>query len=105
MRLNPRASTYLHLTTLAVAEFFDHRFDVAASKFIAAMQQAPTFRTPYHFLAACYAHMGRLAEAGKVIEKLRTIGAVAPPRVAHWRSPAHRELLLSGLRLAAGEKE
>ena len=29
-RLNPRANTYLHLTAIAIAEFFGRRFDIAA---------------------------------------------------------------------------
>src|SRR5436305_1548281 len=103
MRLDPRANTYLHLTTIALAEFFDRRFDVAAPKFVTATQQAPTYTTPYHFLAACYAHTGRLAEAREVIQKLRALGAIAPPPVGQGRKPAHRELLLWGLRRAASE--
>jgi len=104
MRLDPRANTALHLTTLAVAEFFGRNFEAAAPKFAAAMQQWPTYTTPYHFLAACYGHMGQPAEAKEVIGRLRAFGGpINPPRVAQWRVPEYRELLLSGLRLATGE--
>jgi tetratricopeptide (TPR) repeat protein len=103
MRLNPRANTSLHLTAIAVAQFFARRFELAAGKLATAVQQSPSYLTPYHFLAACYAHMGRLDEARQVIEQLRLVGPVDPPRVAQWRVPEHRELLLSGLRLAMGE--
>ncbi len=103
MRLNPRANTYLHLTAIACAQFFARRFDLAAGKLATAIQQSPSYLTPYHFLAACYAHMGRLVEAREVIEHCRLVGPVNPPRVAQWRVPEHRELLLSGLRLAMGE--
>jgi hypothetical protein len=47
--------------------------------------------------------MGRLDEAREVVERLRTITPVVVPTYLVYRNPEHRELLLSGLRLAAGE--
>jgi hypothetical protein len=47
--------------------------------------------------------MGRLDEARDVVERLKTIAPVVVPRVVPYRNPEHRELFLSGLRLAAGE--
>jgi hypothetical protein len=47
--------------------------------------------------------MGRLDEAREIIKRLRTMTLVVVPSAAHWRNPEHRELYLSGLRLAAGE--
>ena len=48
--------------------------------------------------------MGRLDEARAVVERLRAIiPVVKVPSVAYLRNPDHRELLLSGLRLAMGE--
>jgi len=49
--------------------------------------------------------MGRLDEAGEVIRQIRTITPLVMPTAAHWRNPEHRELFLSGLRLAVGEAE
>jgi hypothetical protein len=49
--------------------------------------------------------MGMLDEARAIIERLRAITPVAVPSVTPYRNPEHRELFLSGLRLAAGETE
>jgi pentatricopeptide repeat protein len=63
----------------------------------------------YRLLAACYAHAGRLEEARSVISRLRTITPeVIPPWLTlpqhrTFRNPEHLELIVSGLRLAAGE--
>ena len=58
---------------------------------------------PYRWLASCYAHMGRLDEARNVVTRLRTVSPVVVPPATQFRNPEHRELLLSGLRMAAGE--
>ena len=56
------------------------------------------------WLAACYAHLGRLDEARDVAARLRAMGAVVVPDYPlPYRNSEHRELLLSGLRLAMGE--
>jgi hypothetical protein len=47
--------------------------------------------------------MGRLDEARETIERLKVVTSVVVPNAMHWRNPEHRELFLSGLRLAAGE--
>jgi TolB-like protein/class 3 adenylate cyclase len=103
MRLNPRARMGLPLTVIGIAHFFDCKFDLASPKFLAAIQEWPSYLTPYRFLAACYAHMGRLVEARELIAKLRAMNAEAEPRIGHWRKREHQELLLSGLRIAASE--
>ena len=54
-------------------------------------------------LASCYAHMGRLEEARAVIERLRAVSPVVVSELSQFRNQEHRELFLSGLRLAAGE--
>jgi len=69
-----------------------------------SLQEHPGWTPTYRFLAACYAHMGQLDDATKIIERLRAITPLIVPKNAeHWRNPEHRELYLSGLRLAAGE--
>jgi len=69
-----------------------------------SLQEHPGFAPTYRFLAACYAHMGRLDDARKIVERLRAITPLIVPKSAtHWRNPDHRELYLSGLRLAVGE--
>ena len=48
--------------------------------------------------------MDRLNEARDVIARLRTITPLVLPRDLPFRKPEDRELLLSGLRSAAGEE-
>jgi len=47
---------------------------------------------------------GRLDEAHQIVERLRAITPVVVPADTPYRNPEHRELFLSGLRLAAGEE-
>ena len=47
--------------------------------------------------------MGQLDKAREVVERLRAITPVVIPDLSHFQNPEHRELWLSGLRLAAGE--
>jgi adenylate cyclase len=70
---------------------------------LAALEQAPGPPVAYQLLAACYAHMGRLDAAREILEQLRAITPVVVPRILPYRNPEERGLLLSGLRLAAGE--
>ena len=72
-------------------------------KLLLAIQEDPAFTNAYRYLAACYAHMGRLDDAREIVARLRLITPVIIPNANHLRNPEHRELLLSGLRLAAGE--
>jgi len=74
------------------------------AKLVLAIQEAPSNPHPYRFLAACYAHMGRLDEAREVVERLRALTSVVIPSATPLRNAEHRELLLSGLRLAVGEE-
>jgi len=48
-------------------------------------------------------HMGRLDDAREIVERLRAIAPVVIRDASFLRNPKHRELFLSGLRLAAGE--
>jgi hypothetical protein len=47
--------------------------------------------------------MGRLDDARGVIERLRRITSIVRHDISYLRSPEHRELFLSGLRMAMGE--
>jgi len=47
--------------------------------------------------------MGRLDDAREIVARLRAITSVVMPDASYLRDAEHRELLLSGLRLAAGE--
>ena len=69
----------------------------------ASNQELPNFGETYRFLAASYAHLGQLDQAQEMIERLRTVSPALVGRdAAPYRNPEHRELLLSGLRLATG---
>jgi hypothetical protein len=48
--------------------------------------------------------MGRLDDAREIIARLRAITSVVIPDASFLRNPEHRELYLSGLRLAMGEE-
>jgi hypothetical protein len=47
--------------------------------------------------------MGRRDDAREIVRKMRAITPVVIPDASFLRKPEHRELLLSGLRLAAGD--
>jgi hypothetical protein len=49
--------------------------------------------------------MGLMDPARETLDRLRAVTSAVMPAVLPWRSPEHRELLLSGLRLAMGEAE
>ena len=74
-----------------------------AAKLLLSIQNHPGFPHTYRVLAACYAHMGHLAEARSIVARLGAITPQILPSAAQLRSPADRELFLSGLRLAVGE--
>ena len=103
LRLSPRARIGTPLITIGAAQFASRRFDEAVPKLLLAIQEDPSFPDPYRYLAACYAHMSRLDEAREMVKRLRTITSVVIPDASFFRNPEHRELFLSGLRLAAGE--
>jgi TolB-like protein/class 3 adenylate cyclase len=103
VRLSPRARVGTSHGLVGAAHFFSRRFDEAVPKLLLVIQDDPSFGHPYRYLAACYAHMGRLEEAREVVARLRAITSVVIPDVSFLRNPENRELFLSGLHLAAGE--
>jgi TolB-like protein len=104
LRLRPRARVGSTFFLIGCAHFAARRFDEAVPKLRLAIQENPTFAGPYRALAACYAHMGRLDEAREIIKRLRAITPVVIADPFQFRNSEHRELVLSGLRLAAGEE-
>jgi adenylate cyclase len=91
------------LSLIGEAHFFKHEFDGAASKLSVSIQENPGYPHSHRVLAACYVHMGRLGEARAIVARLRVITPDLVPSAAQLRSPADRELFLSGLRAAVGE--
>jgi len=103
-QLNPRGESAFGASfVIGAALLVIRRFEEALPNLLVAVQVHPSFSTPHQYLAACYAHLGRLREAREVVARLRTITPLVVPARSVLRDPAHRELLLSGLRLAAGE--
>jgi adenylate cyclase len=103
MRLDPlhgRAGPYLGV---GMGHFFAGRFEKAEAILLLSLQEIPTWVPTYRFLTSCYAQMGRLDEAREMVKRLRALTPVVVPPATHWRNPEHRELYLSGLRLAVGE--
>ena len=105
LRLSPRARIGSSLSFIGAAHFLSRRFDEAVPKLLLAIQDDPGYPTPYRWLAACYAHMGRLDDAREIVARLRAVTPVVIPDTSYLRNPEHRALFLSGLRLAAGEKQ
>ena len=103
LSLSPRARVGTTFAVIGQAHLLSRRFDEAVPKLLLAIQDDPTFPFPHRVLAACYAHMGRLDDAREIMERLRAITPAAIPDTSYLRNPKHRELFLSGLRLAAGE--
>jgi adenylate cyclase len=103
LRLSPRERLGLPLSLKGMAYFFKRSFDGAAANLLLGIQDDSGFAPSYRFLAACYAHMGRLDDARSIVAQLRAITPRVAPIVLPWRNPEHRELYLSGLRLAVGE--
>jgi TolB-like protein len=104
LRLSPRDRFGAPSTGIGIALFFNRRFDEAAAKLLASLEQVPSLALTYQFLASCYAHMGRLDEARAIVSRLRSLTPITVPSGTQFRDPEHRELYLSGLRLAAGER-
>ena len=104
LRLSPRARVGTVPLNIGAAHFFARRFDQAVPQLMLAMQDDPSYPQIYRYLAACCALMGRLDDAREVVTRLRAITPVVIPDIAWLRNADHRELFLSGLHLAAGER-
>ena len=102
LRLSPRARIGFPFAVIGQAHFVSRRYDKALPNLLLAIQDDPSFPPPYRNLAACYAHMGRLDEARDVVRRLRAITPAVISPYTLLRNPQHRDLLLSGLRLAMG---
>jgi len=103
LRLSPRAAIGPVVGLIGGARFFARRYNEAVPKLLLAIQEDSSYVHPYRYLAACYAHMGRLDEAREIVARLRAITPVVVADANYLRMDEHRELFLSGLRLAAGE--
>jgi len=104
LRLSPHIRCGPVHTLIGASHFLAGRFNEAIPKLLLALEETPNFPVACRYLAACYARMGLLDEARDVVKRLRAITpAVIPPDIMYLRNDQHRELYLSGLRVAAGE--
>jgi adenylate cyclase len=104
LRLSPRARVGWGLQLIGIAHFAAARFEKAIPRLLLGIQEDPNFATSYRYLAASYAHLGRLAEARETVGRLRTtIAWIGMDSLL--RNPQQHELYVSGLRLATGEAE
>jgi adenylate cyclase len=103
LQLSPRARVGAAFHVMGAAHFLSRHFDEAVPKLLLAIQEDPSHPSPHRYLAACYAHMARLDEARATVAKLRAITPMVVPSDLPFRDPDHREMFLSGLRLAASD--
>jgi TolB-like protein/class 3 adenylate cyclase len=103
LRLSPHERMGTPLSVMGMAYFLKRQFDEAAAKLFPSIQDNPGSPLSYRTLAACYAHMGRLDEARAIVARLRATTPLIVPSDLPLRNPEDRDLLLTGLRLAAGE--
>jgi adenylate cyclase len=69
--------------SIGVGYFFARRFEEASALLLRSLQEHCGWASTYRFLAASYAHMGRLAEAREIVERLRAIPPVVVPAATH----------------------
>jgi adenylate cyclase len=103
LQLSPRillGTTDYHI---GMSHFLNGRLEEAAQRCIRAMQDRPNSPPAFRLLASCYAHKGQIDKARETVERLRSITPLVVPNLSQYRNAKHRELILSGLRLAAGE--
>ena len=106
LRLDPRATRKaFHLTGIGMCHFFEGRLDEACRILEISFNELPSYSLTGWFLAASYAKMGR-CDAAREFAKRQGI-APGGAWLAIGRllvNATHRDMALSGLRLAIGEE-
>ncbi len=103
MRLNPHSS-FFYSAVLGQIHFHLKRFPEAAVAFEAAVNRNPQFPIAHQFLAATYAHLGRIEDAEWEAEELLTLLPDFTLSAERARAPYKRQedldLYIDGLRKA-----
>ena len=101
LHLSPRARVGWGLYVIAAAHFTCGRFEAALPGLLVAIQEDAS-PLAYQGLVACYAHLGRLAEARAALSRLRSITPVIAPPANRIPTlmPEFSKVIASGLRLA-----
>jgi adenylate cyclase len=102
LRLCPRERFLEYLIPFGIALFFCRRFEEAVARLLELIEHLPNYVLAYRFLAASYAHMGRLGEARAAVERVRAITPNIADEGERYRNLDNRKLYVSGLRLAIG---
>src|SRR5262245_9545344 len=103
LRLSPRENRANAFHGIGVGHFFARRLEQASETLLLSLQEKPTWPPTHRFLASCYAHMGQLEKAQKVVRRLRNVTTIVIPSAEHWRNPEQRQFYLEGLRIAVSE--
>jgi adenylate cyclase len=109
MRLSPRDQMmWVFLSATATAHFVAGRYHEATEWAERSLQRKPDAALPYRFLAASYAHLGRLDEARRALDEALRLtpefSLAAVRLMAASADPTFRDPLIDGLR-KAGLKE
>jgi len=104
LRLNPLRKAPVTYS-IGIAHFFGRRLEKAAAMLLVSLQQTPNWAPCLRFLAACYAHLGRMRDAQAIVEKLKSITPDPIPSAEHWRVREDQEYFLDGLRLAVDQTD
>ena len=101
--LSPRARVGAVNLHIGMAHLVCRRYDEALPRLLLEIQDGdPNNPGPYRHLAACYAHLGRLDEARRMVERVKAITPLVIENQEYMRDPEQRAIVLSGLRLAMG---
>jgi TolB-like protein/class 3 adenylate cyclase len=103
LRLNPRAPLGTPALLLGAAYFRKQQFDRALPWLLTAVQERPMSLFAHTTLAACYGHIGRLAEARQIMDRERRLRPLAASAAASLYDPEFRKLIDAGLRLVMGD--
>jgi len=106
LRLDPRAARKaFHLTGLGICHFWRRRFDKSVAILETSFDELPTYTMTLWFLAACYAHIGRLDQARDFAARHGIVSGGQGEKIAlMYGDPEQRELLISGLKLATAAR-
>jgi adenylate cyclase len=99
LRLNPRAPLGTPALLLGAAYFRKQQFDRALPWLLTAVQERPMSLFAHTTLAACYGHIGRLAEARQIMDRERRLRPLAASAAASLYDPEFRKLIDAGLQL------
>ena len=88
LRLNPRAQIPWSHGVIGAAHFVSQRLDQALPQLLLVTQEDPSHSEAHRYLAACYAHLGRLDDARETIRRLRATRVWTLARPELWRRAA-----------------